>query len=412
MAQRAANDAAQDIAGTVIGGHDPLADEERHRPRMIGHDLVAEPLRLDRLRVVADERGQALDDRHEQVGAVVRVDALHDRADALEPHPGVDALEGQLGQRPVRGTVELHEDEVPDLEPARAVLGVIRHAARSFGKVGAPVVVQLAARATGAGVAHAPEVLLVAGGDIPPADEALRRQPDLVGPYRTRLLVIGVHGGGDAIARDAELIGQELPGPVDGVALEVIAEAPVAEHLEQRVVAGRPPHLLEVVVLALDAEAELRVHRADVVALLLAGQHALEGCHARVDEQERRVVAREQRRRGHAGVAARLEEALVLLADLGRALRFHGQLGCSTTARAGVPTGSRPCCVMRPGAAGWRVTRRRLRRPPRARTRPASPRVPARRRRGPRSPRRRRRSAWRRRTHRRAPASGPPSRGR
>ena len=44
--------------------------------------------------------------------------------------------------------------------------------------------------------------------------------------------------------------GQEVPRPVDGVALEVVAEAPVAEHLEEGVVPWRPADLLEVVVLA------------------------------------------------------------------------------------------------------------------------------------------------------------------
>ena len=57
-----------------------------------------------------------------------------------------------------------------------------------------------------------------------------------------------------AVRRDAEVLGEEVPGPVDGLALEVVAEAPVAEHLEERVVAGGPTHLLEVVVLAGDPQ--------------------------------------------------------------------------------------------------------------------------------------------------------------
>ena len=232
------------------------------------------------------------------------------------------------------------------------MLRVIRDAAGPLGELRPAVVVQLAARPAGTGVAHPPEVLLVAGRDVAPPHEALRRQADLVGPDGVRLVVIGVHRGGDAVGGDAQLIGQELPCPVDRLALEIVAEAPVAEHLEQRVVARRAADLLEVVVLALHAQAELGVDGANVVALLLPGQHPLERRHPRVDEQQRRIVAREQRRRWHAGVAARLEEALVLLADLGRALGGHARVNCSTTARAGVPTGSRPSLLMRPAAAG------------------------------------------------------------
>ncbi len=265
---------------------------------------------------MADELRQPLDDRREEVGPVVRVDPLHHRRDALQPHAGVDRLERQRRQRPVRGAIELHEDQVPDLEPARAVLRVVRDAVLALGQLGAAVVVQLAARPARAGVAHAPEVLVVALRDVAPAHQPLRRQADLIGPDAVGLLVIGVDRGGHSLGRQAELLGQVLPRPVDGVALEVVAEAPVAEHLEQGLVARRAADLLEVVVLAGHPQAGLRVHRAHVVALLLAGQHALEVRHPGVDEQQGGIVARQQRRRRHAGMPALLEEALVALADL------------------------------------------------------------------------------------------------
>jgi hypothetical protein len=88
-------------------------------------------------------------------------------------------------------------------------------------------------------------------------------------------------------------------------------------------VARRAADLLEVVVLARDAQHGLRIHGADVVALLLPGEHALERCHARVHEEEGRIVASEQRRGRHARVPALLEEALEALSDLGRAHRLH-----------------------------------------------------------------------------------------
>ncbi len=51
----------------------------------------------------------------------------------------------------------------------------------------------------------------------------------------------------------------EFPGPLDGFLLEVIAEGPVPEHLEERVVIGVEPDVIEVVVLAAGADAFLRV---------------------------------------------------------------------------------------------------------------------------------------------------------
>ena len=76
VTHRAAHDPAQDVARALVRRRHALGQQERHRPRVIGDDLVAEALRLHRVRVMADERRQAFDDRHEQIGPVVRVDAL------------------------------------------------------------------------------------------------------------------------------------------------------------------------------------------------------------------------------------------------------------------------------------------------------------------------------------------------
>src|SRR5206468_3188198 len=87
-----------------------------------------------------------------------------------------------------------------------------------------------------------------------------------------------------------------LPRPADRLALVVVAEGPVAEHLEEGVVVGVAPHLLEVVVLAADTETLLQIDRARVGARLLAEEDLLEGHHARVDEEQARVVLGHERR--------------------------------------------------------------------------------------------------------------------
>ena len=52
-------------------------------------------------------------------------------------------------------------------------------------------------------------------------------------------------------------VDEEVPGEVDRVALEVVAEGEVAEHLEERVVARGVADVLQVVVLAAGAHAAL-----------------------------------------------------------------------------------------------------------------------------------------------------------
>ena len=100
------------------------------------------------------------------------------------------------------------------------------------------------------------------------------------------------------VAVEAEHLGGELPGPRDGLGLEVVAEAPVAEHLEEHEVASGAPDVVEVVVLAAGAHALLRVGRPLERWRLVADEVRLERHHARHGEQHGGVV-RDQARRRH-----------------------------------------------------------------------------------------------------------------
>ena len=62
-----------------------------------------------------------------------------------------------------------------------------------------------------------------------------------------------------AILVDAPDLRQQLPRPADRFLLEVIAERPVAEHLEEGVVIGVLADVVEIVVLAAGADALLRI---------------------------------------------------------------------------------------------------------------------------------------------------------
>ena len=193
--------------------------------------------------------------------------------------------------------------------------------------LGREVHVEFAARAAGAGVAHHPEVVfLVAVDDVDLRVEAGGAEllgPDVVG-FLVELagvafaLVRRIDGGVEAVLGELPDFGDQFPGPVDGFLLEVIAEGPVAEHLEEGVVVGVEADVFEVVVLAAGADAFLGVGGAGVAAGdgagplgdvrgALAEEDRHELVHAGVGEQQVGRV-RHQARGGHDGVPLRLEE--------------------------------------------------------------------------------------------------------
>src|SRR5207302_1380485 len=174
-------------------------------------------------------------------------------------------------------------------------------------------------------------------------------------------------------------------------------------HLEERVVAGGASHIFEVVVLAARPHALLAGRRARVRPPLLTEEYALELHHPGVREQERRVVAGDERRRGDTGVPVALEVPQERLADL---VAGHGLTRCpartvyarppprrhrgSRGAGGGRAAGRAP--GVGPGARAQAAASARPRGPApvpcRGRTPPGSPpRPPRRRRRGCAAPR-------------------------
>ncbi len=154
-------------------------------------------------------------------------------------------------------------------------------------------------------------------------------QQDMVRRHMTQPggLRLGVQGGavlGSALEYggvelglvDLVHLGEEFPGPVDGLGLEIVPEAPVAQHLEHRVVASVVAHRLQVVVFAAHAEALLAVGGAAELGSGVAQENILELVHPRVREHEGGVVLDDHRSTGHDGMPLGSEEVQVLLANL------------------------------------------------------------------------------------------------
>ena len=122
-------------------------------------------------------------------------------------------------------------------------------------------------------------------------------------------LVVGVeHRDQQLLLREAVVLGQEVPGQLDRVFLEVVTKREIAQHLEEGVVAGRVTHVLEIVVLAARAHALLRGCGSRIGTRLQTGEDVLELDHAGVGEHQRRVVTRHQR--------ARLNDFVAVLAEV------------------------------------------------------------------------------------------------
>ena len=124
---------------------------------------------------------------------------------------------------------------------------------------GAHVVVNLAAWAAGAGVAHLPEIVL--GAEL--VDAILRhtlRYPQVIGFGIPLHAVFALEDGGvELIFRNPEPFrrSDQFPRVGNGVFLEVVAEGEVPQHLEKRVMTVGETHVFEIIVLAAGAHALL-----------------------------------------------------------------------------------------------------------------------------------------------------------
>ncbi len=257
-----------------------------------------------------------INERPQQVGLVVRANALEDGAEAFQPHARVDR---GLRQGPAitrRHLLELHEHQVPDLHPPVTVASrSLAFPASGLDGTGDPFaleVMDLAAGPARAGLAHGPEIVLVAERD----DPRVAHVGDLL-PQRPSLGVGLVHRIDEALGIDGEGLRQQLVRKGDGVGLEVVAEGEVPQHLEERVMSGGAADVVQVVVLPSCADTLLRRRRPGEGGLGLTREVVLELVHPGVREQQRRVVVGDQRRARELGVSLLAEEVQEGAANLG-----------------------------------------------------------------------------------------------
>ena len=145
----------------------------------------------------------------------------------------------------------------------------------------------------------------VLGAEIPIGGIAGDQQAALFGqagnlaPMTKGFVIRVIDGDGQLVRVDTPVARDQGPGVMDRLFLEIIAEGEVAEHLEEGVMPGGIADIVEIIMLAAGAHALLRGRRRLVGTALKAREHILERHHARVDEHERRIIVRYERRRGH-----------------------------------------------------------------------------------------------------------------
>ena len=236
VANGAADDAAQHVAAAFVAGNDAIRNQKG-----TGADVVGNHFQTGHVLAVGHAgfaRG-GLDKRLEQVNFVIAVHTLQNGGHALQPHASIDAGRGQASDAAIFMHFKLHEDVVPDFDEAVAVL--IRAAGRAAGDVRTVVVKDFAARAAGAGIGHHPEVVafVFVALVVADANHALGRQADDFRPNVIGFVVLVIDGGKQALGRQAINLSEQFPAPLQAFFLKVIAKAPVAQHLEEGMVARR-----------------------------------------------------------------------------------------------------------------------------------------------------------------------------
>ena len=300
-----AEQSSQDVAAAFVGGQDAVGDHEGHRTGVVRHDAQCHVVGFAFTVLAAAQTLAHLDEAMQHIGIEVALYALHDRGDALQAHAGVDVLLGQGRQGAVFLAVILGEHAVPVLQEAVAVAtgGAIGAAATHMLAL---VEVQLGAGTAGAGGAGAPEVVVFAQtGDV--AFVHTQALPDLDG-----LVIVLEDGEVEPIHGKFQLVHGEVERPLAHLLLEILAEAEVAQHLEEAQMAAVGADDVDVV----GADALLDGRGTDIggFQMLLLEEVGLELDHARTGEQQAGIVGN-QRRGGHALTALFFEVAKVLLAD-------------------------------------------------------------------------------------------------
>ena len=153
-----------------------------------------------------------------------------------------------------------------------------------------------------------PEVVLLAE-----TENALGRNADILVPNLKCFLVVLINGRIQAVWVDTNPLraGQKFPAPRDRFLFEVITKREVAQHFKERTVARSLADVFDIA----RSDAFLASRYAMARRLLFASEVRLHRRHARVDQQQRRVVLRDERKARQAEMPLGLKKLQVHFAQ-------------------------------------------------------------------------------------------------
>ena len=114
-------DAAKDVPPTLVSREHAIGDQERNGAGVVGHHPERDSRGVVGLIGAADQFLRPLEQRHEKVGVEIGVDSLQGRRDTLQAGTGIDRRLRQRSQDSFLIAIELHEDQVPDLDNSAAL---------------------------------------------------------------------------------------------------------------------------------------------------------------------------------------------------------------------------------------------------------------------------------------------------
>ena len=228
----------------------------------------------------------------EDVGVIVACLSLEGHAQPLESHSRVDILVRKRLKMPVCLAVELHEDKVPDFYH-KVVALVDKLASRYlFPLLVAPEVdMDFAAWAAWTGVAHFPEIVMPVAEENPVLREIFLPFHEGFGIHFSVVCRIPFeYCRIEPVLVNPVNLCQKFPGPCYGFFLEIVPEAPVAEHFKHGVVVRIMPHFFEVIMFPADSQTFLTVSNSLVFRCAVAEKPVLELVHAGIGEHQCRIV--------------------------------------------------------------------------------------------------------------------------
>ena len=281
---RAPEDSADNVARSGTGGQLSVGNGKGYRSYVVSDHAHSYVGLLRRTIGYAGDLCDLADEWLEDISVVIGLLPLHRHAKALQPHAGIDDVVRQSLEVTICHAIVLHEDKVPDLDHQRVVL-IDEVSARDAGDLFlAPQVdMDLRAGATGTGLAHLPEVIVLVTIKYP----LLRQQlcPGIIClliTFQTLLRCSLKDGDIEPILGQPVHLRQQLPSPRDDLLLEVISEGPVPQHLKHGMVVGVVSYGGEVIVLTAHAQALLRVGYPRVLPRSIPQDDVLELIHPRI----------------------------------------------------------------------------------------------------------------------------------